>query len=54
MAAGVDYCGKEETIHKGFCLSTLERLIKDWPVGSYIVMKITPRVSGDISLLSIG
>ena len=23
MAAGVDYCGPEKTIHKGFCLYTL-------------------------------
>ena len=23
MADGVDYCGPEKTIHKGFCLATL-------------------------------
>ena len=28
MAAGVEYCGTAKTIHKGFCLATLEKLIK--------------------------
>ena len=31
MAAGVDHCGPAKKIHKGFCLATLEKLIKDWP-----------------------
>ena len=28
MDAGVDYCGSAKMSHKGFCLSTLEKLIK--------------------------
>ena len=28
--------------------------MKDWPVGSYFVMKITPRVPGGIPLIAIG
>ena len=54
MAEGVDYCRTEKTRHKGFCLATLERLIKEWPGGSYLVMKINPRVPGDIPLMNIG
>ena len=38
-AAGVDYDRPAKTIHKGFCLDKLENLMKDWPKGSYIVMK---------------
>ena len=53
-AAGVHYCGLVKTIHKGFCLDTLEKLTKDWPGGSYLVMKSTPRVPGGRPLLAIG
>ena len=54
MAAGVNYFGPVKTIHKGFCLATLEKLMKDWPGGSYLVMQINPRSHGSISLLAIG
>ena len=54
MDEGVDYCGMAKTIHKGFCIYTLENLMKDWLGGSYIVMKSTPRVPGDITLMAIG
>ena len=54
MAKGVDYCGPANMSHKGFCLATFENLMKDWPGGSYLVMKITPRVPGSIPLLAIG
>ena len=37
-AAGVNYCIPVKTIHKGFCLATLEKLMKDWPGGSYLVL----------------
>ena len=53
-AAGVNYCGPMKTIHKGFCLAKLEKLIKDWPGGSYLILKSTPRFPGESSLLSIG
>ena len=33
MAEVVNYCGTVNTIHKGFCLSTLENLMKDWSGG---------------------
>ena len=54
MAAGVDYCGLEKTSHKGFCIATFEMLMKYWPRGSYLVIKITPRVTGSRRLLTIG
>ena len=41
-------------MHKGFFLSTLEKLMKYWPGGSYLVLKITPSVPGDIPLMAIG
>ena len=53
-AAGVDYCGPVKTIHKGFCLATLEKLMKYWPGGSYLVMKSTPRFPCGRPLLAIG
>ena len=42
-AAGVNYYGTAKMSHKGFCLDTLEKLMKDWPGGSYLVLKSTPR-----------
>ena len=54
MFEGVDYCGLVNTIHKGFCLATLEKLMKYWLGGSYLFMKSTPRVPGEITLLDIG
>ena len=51
ISDGVDYCGLVNTIHKGFCLATLEKLMKYWLGGSYLVMKSNARVTGDIPLL---
>ena len=45
-AAGVNYCGPAKTSHKGFCLATLEKLMKDWPGGSYIFLMSTPIFPG--------
>ena len=53
-AAGVDYCGPVKTSHKGFYLSKLEKLMKYWPGGSYLVLKSSPRFPGEILLLAIG
>ena len=54
MAKGVDYFGPVNTIHKGFCLSTLEKLAKEWPGGLYLVIKSAPIVTGDRPLTNIG
>ena len=53
MYEGVDYFRTVKTSHKGFCLSTLEELMKYWPGGSYIVMKSNPRVPGGRPLIDI-
>ena len=53
-ATGVNYCGLAKTIHKGFYLAMLEKLIKDWPGGSYLVIKSTPRFTGERPLLAVG
>ena len=54
MAAKVNYCGPVKIIHKVFCLATFEKLVKDWPGGSYLVMKSNPIFPGEITLLAIG
>ena len=54
MAQGVDYCGPVNTTHIGFLLDTLEKFMKDWTLGSYLVMKITPRVTSGIPRMIIG
>ena len=41
MALRVDCYGPVKTGHKGFYLATLEKLMKDWPGRSYLVMRIT-------------
>ena len=53
VAAKVDYFGPVNTIHKDFVLAILEKLVKDWPVGSYLVMKSTPRFPGGRPILAI-
>ena len=50
----VNYCTPAKTSHKGFCLATLKKLTKDWPGGSYLVVKSTPRLPGELPLLAIG
>ena len=54
MAAGADCCGSVNTSHKGFCLATLEKLMKYWMGGSYLAMKSNPRVTGERLLVAIG
>ena len=51
---GVDYCGPMKTIQKRFCLDILEKLTKDFPGGSYLVMKSNPIFPGDRQLMDIG
>ena len=53
-ASGVDYCGPVKTSHKGFCLATLEKLMKYWPGGSYLVLKSTPIFPRERPILDIG
>ena len=39
---------------QGILLATLEKLMKDCPGGSHLVIKITPRVPDDRPLMDIG
>ena len=50
----LDYFGPVKTSHKGFFLAKLEKWTKKCPVGSHIVMKISPRVTGDRPIMYIG
>ena len=54
MSQGVDYYRIVKTVNKGSCLATLENLMKDWPGGSYLVMKSTQIFPGGRPLVSIG
>ena len=54
MATGVDYCETVKTTNKVFCPVTFKNLRKDWPGGSYLLMKSTPKVLCGIPLLAIG
>ena len=54
MAKGVDYCRPVKMIHKGFCIATLEKLMRHWPVKSYLVMNSTPRFPGGRPFMDIG
>ena len=53
MDLGVDYCKTVKTTHKGIFLASLEKLTKDWPGGSYLVIKSTLRVPGGRPLMAI-
>ena len=50
---GVDYCGPDKMSHKDSFLDTLEKLMKYFPGGSYLVMKSTPTVTGDRPIVAI-
>ena len=54
MNFGVNYCGPSKTSHKAFCLDILEIFMKYWPIGSYPIMKNTPRVPDVRPLMEIG
>ena len=54
MDEEVDYWGPAKTSIKGFFLAMLKILMKEWPGGYNLVMKITPRVPDDRPLMGIG
>ena len=51
---GVDLIGMVKTNTKGFCKATIEGLTKDWPGGSYMVLRSKPMVPAERPLLAIG
>ena len=51
---GADLIGMVKTNTKGFCKETIEKLTKNWPGGSYLVLRSKPMVPGDRPLIAIG
>ena len=51
---GVDLIEMLRTNTKGFFKATIEGLTKDWPGGSYILLRRNPMVPGERTLLAIG
>ena len=43
-----------KTNTKGFCKETIENLTKDWPGGSYLVLRSKPMVPGGRPLIDMG
>ena len=53
MEMGAELIGMVKTNTKGFCKETIEKLTKDWPGGSYLVLRSKHMVPGDRSLIAI-
>ena len=53
MEVGAKLIGMVKTNNKGFCKETIEKLTKDWPGGSYLVLKSNPMVPRDRPLIAI-
>ena len=51
---GAELIGMVKTNTKGFSKETIEKLTKDWPGGSYLVLRSKPMVPGDKPLIAIG
>ena len=54
MEVGAEFIGVVNTNTKGLCKETIEKLTKDWPGGSYLVLRSKPMVPGYRPLISIG
>ena len=54
MEVCAELIGTVKTNTKGFCKDTIDKITKDQPRGSYLVLRIKPMVSGDIPHISIG
>ena len=44
MEVGAELIDMVKTNTKGFCKETIEKLTKDWPRGSYLVLRSKPMV----------
>ena len=53
MEMGAELIGMVKKNTKGFCKDTIEKLTKDWPGGSYLVLRSKPMVPGDRPLIDI-
>ena len=54
MEVGAKLVGMVKTNTKVFCKDTIEKLTKDWPGGSYLVLRSKPMAPGDRPLIAIG
>ena len=54
MEIGAELIGMVKTNIKRFCKETIEKLKKDWPGGSYLVLRSKPMVPGYNPLIDIG
>ena len=54
MEVGSELIGVLNTNTKGLCKETIEKLTKNWPGGSYLVLRRKPMVPGDRSIIAIG
>ena len=54
MELGDELIGMVKTNTKGFCKETIEKLTKNWPGGSYLVLRSKPMVPGGRTLIAIG
>ena len=52
VSVGVYLIGVVKINTKGFCKATIYGLMKDWPGGSYIVLRIKHMVTGERPLIS--
>ena len=54
MELGVEFIGMVKTNTKVFCKDIIEKLTKDLPGGSYLVLRSKPMVPGGRPLVAIG
>ena len=54
MEVSAELIGMVKTNTKEFCKDTIEKLTKDWPGGSYLMLRRKPMVPGDRPLIAIG
>ena len=54
MEMGAELIGMVKTNTKGFCKEKIEKITKDWPRGSYLVLRRKHMVPGDRLLVAIG
>ena len=54
MEFGAEFIGMVKTNTKGFFKETIEKLTKNWPAGSYLVLRSKPMVPGVRPLIAIG
>ena len=54
MELGAELIGMVKTNTKGFCKETIEKLTRNWPVGSYLVLRSKPMVPRGRPLIVVG